>query len=917
MGDISKSLTRQIIDAVDARRSVVFPSEVAAAFWRREAVRTGTRRAVREDLVLSWDRFKETAFDLRTDLLPANQTIRAVFVARLIAENARSPFLRWLIPEAFADRATGFGPSIARALPSVRAATGLPASASARVAGLVADAREIDRRYQGFLDKHGLYEPRWLATSPAYRGGDHLLVFPELAEDFPDFEPAVAHLPRVAVPAERLPAVGRHADARAEVDSLLDRIARLLDDGVPADRIVVTVCDLDALRLRLSHAAELAAVPLSFRQGLSLDASAPGRLFTAMGDLVADGFGVESLKPLVLNRAVPWNDYTVNGELVLAGVAAGCIGGRSRPDPRWRAIDEKRYPRAPAMIRAMESDITAIVSAKTATDLRSRLNGFLSRAIDRDGWHPDDQAIVERSLEELRSIADTESRLGVTVPDPFQLWLSRLREQRYAPRRAASGVAVLDYRVGAGVCPDYHFVINAHHAAMSVRIPRFPFLGDVDRDALGPAGEDRDLSREFAAAYAASGASVCFSFSSVGHDGPSLPPGLFISDRLIDDAPAPPRSPYRVEEGLTGLAPGVDLSAVAGEMTAALPLQADGVREYTATIGPAGLNAMTDPIGDDALVSALVARQADTGDAVTLRVSASDLESFRGCPFSYLLQRPLGVGELDLTIDPDSARDIGSFYHRLLERFFEELHDEGSRFDPSRTDDYVERLELIAAEPATRPSGMVPGFVYDAMARRASRVASALLTIDSALIPGHSPEYVESWRSSHDDALDVKLIGRFDRITRSPDGSLTLVDYKKRTVPTGTSQSGGSKDPVGILDRALPDRLEAAAAITSMQIPFYVRLIEASGEHVGAAYYYSLEEGSALPVYAEASAGDDAPGSIKRVVMSRERMEEVIGLMNDALAQMVYRIRSGDYRCGKECDGCRYRAICRTGFVVQ
>ncbi|TVQ22703.1 MAG: PD-(D/E)XK nuclease family protein [Spirochaetaceae bacterium] len=913
-----KSFTQQILDAVDARRAVVFPSEVAAAFWRREAVRTGTRRAVREDLLLSWDRFKETAFDLRTDLLPANQTIRAVFVARLIAENARSPFLRWLIPEAFADRATGFGPSIARALPSVRAATALPVSASARLAGLVADAREIDRRYQGFLDQHGLYEPRWLATAPAYRGGDHLLVFPELTEDFPDFEPAVAHLPRVAVPGDRLPVAGRHRDARAEVDSLLDRIARLLDDGVPADRVVVTVCDLDALRRRLVHAAELAAVPLSFRQGLPLDDSAPGRLFAAMGDLVADGFGVESLKPLVLNRAVPWTDYTVNGELVLAGVAAGCIGGRSRPDPRWRAIDEKRYPRAPAMIRALESDITAIVSAKTAADLRSRLNGFLSRAIDRDGWHPDDQAIVERSLEELRSIAETESRLGVTVPDPFQLWLSRLREQRYAPRRAPSGVAVLDYRVGAGVCPDYHFAINAHHAAMSVRIPRFPFLGDVDRDALGPAGEDRDLSRDFALAYAASGASVCFSFSSVGHDGPNLPPGLFVADRLIDDAPAPPRSPYRIEEGRSDSTPAAD-SDVAGASTTVLPLQADGVSAYTATIGPPGLNAMTDPIGDEALIAALVARQADSGDAITLRVSASDLESFRACPFSYLLQRPLGVGELDLTIDPDSARDIGTYYHRLFERFFKELHDERARFDPSRIDEYVERLGRIAAEPATRPVGMVPGFVYDAIARRASLVAVALLRIDSAVIAGHAPEYVESWRSRYDDSLNAQLVGRFDRTTRSPDGSLTLVDYKKRTVPTGSSQSGGAKEPVGIVDRSPAERIDAAAAITSMQIPFYVRLIESNGEHVGAAYYYSLEDGSALPVYTEAAseAGDDTAASIRGVVMSRERMEEVIVLMNDALEQMVSRIRSGDYRCGQTCDGCRYRAICRTGFVVQ
>ena len=110
------------IDAYLSRGTLVFPSEIAAEFWRRAVIRRGSRVAVREDRLISWDTFKERAFEIRQEAVPTNRTIRSVFAERLIRENADRPVLRELIPPAFASDALGFTSAIESILPRIPAA---------------------------------------------------------------------------------------------------------------------------------------------------------------------------------------------------------------------------------------------------------------------------------------------------------------------------------------------------------------------------------------------------------------------------------------------------------------------------------------------------------------------------------------------------------------------------------------------------------------------------------------------------------------------------------------------------------------------------------------------------------------------------------------------------------------------------
>ncbi|MFW6293243.1 MAG: PD-(D/E)XK nuclease family protein, partial [Spirochaetota bacterium] len=905
MRALREAYTESIAEAVAAGTTVVLPSELAAEFWRHELVRSGMR-AVREDRVISWDRFKEQAFDLRTDRLPSNRTARALFVERLLSENAREPFLERLVPPSSAASAEGFRAQLTRILPSLPQGRALPdlmregldPGRREGLLGLVSDLRAVESKYEAFLEAHNLFEPAWLERVPAYRGGDHLLVMPELAEDYPEFAPALSAVARVDVPEATLPSLRHYADSRTELESTLGEIAALLDAGAAPESIVLTVGDLDRLRTRLEQAAELAELPLSFRQGVPLSQSAAGRFLGAMADVVSSGFSLGSLKKFLLNRAVPWRDFDVNSRLILAGAGAGCLGGRSRPDPRWRrlAVSPERE-----LIDLLVDELPALTRARTAADLRTRLFRLLSRLIDRDRWDLEDERLLQRALEELRVLSEFELTHDLVVDAPYRFWMDRLvhpddREGAAAEvaRGDARGVQVFPYRVGAGLYPDHHFVLNAGNTTTRVRSARFPFLTDAEREELGDAVADRDMSELFARAYAVSGRDVVVSCGRTTWDGPVLPPAEFVAARSIQEA-GRGVSPYEgwASEEAFGDAP-----------TRVYRLQRDGTAAYLRGAAPGTDRAAADltrqPMADEGLVELALSAQRHKRRPDLVSLSAADINNFRTCPFSYLLSRVLKLRELDFDVDPDSARDIGSLYHVALEAFFRELGASQAVFDPEQIDAYQSRLGEIVRELSARGPGMIPSFVYAALEPLADRVFARLLEHDAGFIPGHRVESIEEWEQTIEVEAGAFLVGRVDRVTRSPFGELTLVDYKKRGVPSGKSQNGGEKEATGIAEVPEEARVVERDRIESVQIPFYVRLLEDSGARVASAAYYSLEEGKPQTVVSDEPVGG-------KPVMTRERMDEILVLLDDIIRYTLRRLFAGDYSCERGCPGCTFR----------
>lgn len=890
-----EAYTQSLITALDHGTTVVVPSQIVAESWRRLLLLDGRFRVLRDNAIISWDRFKEEAFDLRTERLPANQTFRALFARQLLRENSSQAFLSRLVPPRFAHEAAGFGNRIVRLLPSLPRARTLAEHTTSNgwLGPILDDCRAIEDRYRRFLAGFGLFEPAWLERKPAFLGGDYLLVMPELTSDFAEFEPALAAVPQARVPADDLPTLLVFPNTQLELETLFERLAELLDSGTPPHEIVITAADLEHLRPRLNELALLSEIPLAFRQGTPLSQSGVGRFFAGIAEVGSSGWELSALKRLLLNRAVPWLDYHRHAETVARAVRAGLLGGSRDVERSWR-----RLALETPHLSSLLDGIAALLAASSARELRSRLITLLQSVVDRDGWG-EEEPVLQRSLEELRLLAEFEERHDVRIEEPYEFWLNRLGEMLYVPRSKSGGISVLPYRVGAGLFPEHHFVVNAHAAATRVREDRFPFLTDAQRASLGDITPDRDLTHLYAHAYSHSGEHVHLSHGAATWEGPVLSPGPFVAAGTTSNVAGglTPLGPWQAEERMNGVPARI------------YRLQRDGATAYLATARRSGVDLTRSPIEDAGLARTAAATQLHVARPDMLTVSSASLHAFETCRFGFLLERVLGIRELELQVDPDSALELGQLYHDTLEAFFRELHEQGAAYEPSQASAYVDRLTNLFRELAERRRGMVPRAGFLARIPLARRVFERVVAQDSDLIAGHEAKLVEKWESVPDQELGAVLVGRMDRVTVAPDGTMTLVDYKKKTLPAINSQNGRSISARGIGSADEAARKADQDSIKEYQLPLYTWLLESLGNDVATAAFYSLEEGKARPVV-----GD---GTLGKSVMERDRLDEVVHHLRGKIAQFTEAIRSGDYTCDDDCPGCPFRGICRTRFVVR
>ena len=136
----------------------------------------------------------------------------------------------------------------------------------------------------------------------------------------------------------------------------------------------------------------------------------------------------------------------------------------------------------------------------------------------------------------------------------------------------------------------------------------------------------------------------------------------------------------------------------------------------------------------------------------------------------------------------------------------------------------------IAVREFRRGTGAID-VVLESCLDRFRQIAEALLQHDGYLIDGHTQESVEGWGHLARDEEGLLYVGRFDRVTRAPDGLLTLVDYKKKSLPKKGDINGASETPVGWSDLSTDQKEKEIDRLGTIQLPFYIRLIEAADEH--------------------------------------------------------------------------------------
>lgn len=874
----------------------VFPSEVAASFWRRKILDIAGIGAVRADRLVSWDTFKEGAFPGREGRRPVNTVLRILFVRGLLRRNRENPVLRWFIPPEYASSASAFSRSLRVILPNLKAALEASGRAGAQLeADLLSDLRILYHLYGEFLVSRGFYEPNFEDHPAAETSRPVYLFFPELIEDYPDFRQALEATGRVrtvTVPDGEAPHLEEYDNSFQEIRGLVTRVAALLDTGVPAADILVTFPGVEDFADYLAEQALVQGVPLRIRQGRSVSSFPGGGFFSALEAAEASGFHVNDLKRFLLDGAFPWKDPVLIREVTALGIAKGCCGsytsGGARVDP-WRDAFRGRGGSAEGreFYGNLAGAVRRIRQARSFSDLRTQTQAFAALFFDLSAWRPEPLRAFQFALGQLAELAAAEKDFGGPVDDPFGVLAEVLGDRIYVPRAEAPGVDVYPYRVSAGVYPAYHFIVNACHERTRAVSSPFAFLREDCKEALGLA--DRDLSDSFLSLYCRSGENVSFSYSREPRGGAVLPAGFFVGrDRV---RPAAGIGEERRNDALRS-----EVRFWAGKPEGPftggpLPYQREGFLRFSSTaMVPGRIDASAAPLPPGELTEALAAA---VSGPEGVRFSPTGLEIFAACPFKFLLCRVLGIVETSFDINFENHLLAGNLYHEAFGGLLREIAADGvfRGENPERCRSLVPPLVERLFSGLTRRDEYPPSPVRAAWAEKMADDLGIFLQRESELFDGCELRETEKSFDVVIEEAGCGLRGRVDRISARPgEAGLILVDYKTGKPPAKGSVTGDSADP------------------PSVQIPAYVLMLERSGQPVEEALYYSVAEGKFFRVF----------GTSGKAWLDRPGMDRVTAGLAELLRRSAERVRAGDFSADPAgCEYCEYRSVCRKKYVLE
>ena len=197
-------------------------------------------------------------------------------------------------------------------------------------------------------------------------------------------------------------------------------------------------------------------------------------------------------------------------------------------------------------------------------------------------------------------------------------------------------------------------------------------------------------------------------------------------------------------------------------------------------------------------------------------LSASALELYLGCPYSWFADRRL---KLDTPDEEVGHREKGSFAHEVLERFQQALEERGiPRVDPGNLEPCRQLMgevfdqaleEQYSREPHSYESRYVPvtAMEKEEAASLRKEMLEGLGT-HAAIFPRFKPQYHE-WAFGQDGDVEyagIRLQGRIDRIDVDDQGNAIIIDYKASAIgPKALAALTPSPDGTGI---ALPQKVQ-------------------------------------------------------------------------------------------------------------
>lgn len=827
-----------------------------------------------------------------------DRAVRMLFLYQQLERNSRAPYLRQIIPTQYRQESLVFLESLQRLLPVLHRIASLRTGWPDFSREKLEDLENLYAEYRTFLAEAGLFEPNY--ERPRIQPGEktYLLFFPELIEDFPEFADLAAQqaqLTCVPIPA----AVREHTTVQMfetsleEIRTTMLRVAKLLDAKSDPHGIILTVGELEELEPLLRREAELFAIPLQIHRGEPLSDFPQARFFQKVFSSAESSFSVAAMKSLLLCRSIPWKQERLCSGLIRLGLDSRIVRNTAAADS-WRlSIDAARLngnprnlplERISGFYSALKNQIIEIADAESFSDLKRSLVSFSASFLDLTRLSDEELKIFQFTLGSLDELDWAGEFLSVPQASVFRIWWIYLHQRLYVPRQYTPGISVYPYRVSEGMYPEQHFVINASQGATSHTPRRYPFLKLHEEQYLSDV--QRDLSAAHLQLYSHSGEKVSFSYSRRDFKRSNLPPPLFLRNSIAAEPSKHSNhpDPYDLERN----------AWIEGKPFPLQPAQKSGY--LSASVGaPAAkqIDITSQRLQDKRLIHSLQNRLRN--EEGRFRISATALERFSLCPFQFLFEDLLDVRSEEyepMMIDP---REFGTLMHRVLQAFFHQLVEseaQGKLF-PDRREEYRERIKSIVSKVCIdfrvkNPALLEP--IWAEMLRQVEELALTFLDVDFAMMSEERTKGCEIQLEVLLSDIDSLLVGKIDRINHNPAGH-TVVDYKKKHVPKKTDIF--SDEPA------------------SMQMPFYIYLMNENNLPVSRAAFYSFENGRYHFVFG-------GPGTN---MADTDTVQRSIELIKKGIFRMRDRILSGDFRIEKfsrvECSRCRLQEICRHHFLLK
>lgn len=922
----------------DLKNVFVFPSRIASRLWFQKSLSITGLGTVPSENYMSWDGFKESCLvSQAASLSPVSNTVRRIFaqyISRINSEKAKDgkPLFKFLIPQDYAETGTVFSEWIAGILPQLD-------HFEKRYADKGSDFLEDDEmkdylvlknEYTDFLKKNSLFEPSWVSSEFYSYQKKYIIIYPELMEDFSEHAELLSRQEEIGyIPCPKFSQkenlIDVYKNSRSELKNTALQIEKLLSEGVRADEIAVSVPDIENYAAYIKREFYLRGIPAEFRSGFKLGLEQAGKLFSLIYDCVQNNFAFEFMKPIVLNKHIPWKDREEAEALIDYGVKNNCAVSwkENKEDTVYKniwiesfkinyerdEIEVEQKKKARDWFYSFYYAVNRICESKTFADLQKNYFLFRNELIDENLFSEKDNAILGRCISCLQELLYLEDKFEAYMPcDRFKFFISELDKAIYVPQNTGLAVSIFPYRVAAATPFSYHFVLNCSQDHTNIIYNKLSFLRKDKREALGVF--ETDASPYFFEAYTESPNTV-FSFSPHNFNSYLIINNLFeiSEDEEIKNAERVNKKIEELKSYDSFLFDYPEKKEDYSEKTSAIyKVQKNAASTFSTLKRKKDFSYLQNSYdGISKELNSYMEENLFKDGAIKL--SQTDLKIFTECPVLWFLEKVLSVFSENYDAGIFDARNIGNLSHNVLEVLYKEIGSTDKYFNSKNLDNYIERASLIfddLAEKSIDFRGALAKPFIQSLKKRVMEAVNFVLESDASLLDGYAPKWVEEWIEIENDGILYR--GKIDRASFPQDErSGVIIDYKTNNMPAYSSY--GKKN-------SSVEEIE----LTDFQIPMYIFLAESKlNQKIEHAWFLSfvqqkinkvVNDNEAIPVTRSGSerSREDFQSSIDAFINEAERFAELVKNQDFTKPSSV---------SFETCSTCGFKHICRTAYSVK